>query len=258
MDHFQTYTSVSFTTYALNYGNVGNRKCNKLTEPLRILEISSKQLLVLNHFPTRELQIMVGPERHKRHYFTERKKLNLKIALRLWEEIKSLSNTATKMYIVDLLMHVRTGCPVMARFSFLHLHPCKGPERALLAPSSRKWHVNTTILAILPIRKCKSTHWYECTAIFTDYWYIYIYTGRSHGSNKFKHADRVKVTCWNSKWSSEWGKGDLSDFERDMVLGARCCGTAFWSLERWSEKRKYPEKGSRLGKNALLSEVRGE
>lgn len=129
---------------------------------------------MLNHFPTRELQIMVGPERHKRHYFTERKKLNLKIALRLWEEIKSLSNTATKMYIVDLLMHVRTGCPVMARFSFFHLHPCKGPERALLAPSSRKWHVNTTILAILPIRKCKSTHWYECTAIFTDYWYIYI------------------------------------------------------------------------------------
>lgn len=55
------------------------------------------------------------------------------------------------MYIVDLLMHVRTGCPVMARFSFFHLHPCNGPERALLAPSSHKWHVNTTILAILPI-----------------------------------------------------------------------------------------------------------
>lgn len=48
-------------------------------------------------------------------------------------------------------MHVRTGCPVMARFSFFHLHPCNGPERALLAPSSHKWHVNTTILAILPI-----------------------------------------------------------------------------------------------------------
>lgn len=71
-------------------------------------------------------------------------------------------------------MHVRTGCPVMARFSFFHLHPCNGPERALLAPSSHKWHVNTTILAILPIDMNVQQY-----SLITDI-YIYIYIPANH------------------------------------------------------------------------------
>lgn len=76
------YTSVSFTIHVQDYGNVGNRKCNKLTEPLTILEISSKQLLVLNHFPTREFQIMVAPERHKRALFYREEEAELKDSIK--------------------------------------------------------------------------------------------------------------------------------------------------------------------------------
>lgn len=54
----------------------------QLTETLTILEISSKQLLVLNHFPTRELQIMVGPERHKRALFCREEETELKDSMK--------------------------------------------------------------------------------------------------------------------------------------------------------------------------------
>ncbi len=62
-------------------------------------------------------------------------------------------------------------------------------------------------------------------------------------------------------------KGDLSDFERGMVVGARRAGI-YWDFhtqpslgftENGSKKRKYPVSGSCVDENALLmSEVRGE
>ncbi len=61
-------------------------------------------------------------------------------------------------------------------------------------------------------------------------------------------------------------KGDLSDFERGMVVGARLL--IYWDFhaqpslgftENGPKERKYPVSGSCVDKNALLmSEVRGE
>ncbi len=70
-------------------------------------------------------------------------------------------------------------------------------------------------------------------------------------------------------------KGDLSDFERGMIVGARQTGLnlkkkllIYWDFyiqpslgftENDPEKRKYPVSGSCVDENALLmSEVRGE
>ena len=68
-------------------------------------------------------------------------------------------------------------------------------------------------------------------------------------------------------------KGDLSDFERGMVVGARRAGlsisgtadllgfscTTISRVENGPKKRKYPVSGSSVGENALLMpEVRGE
>jgi len=61
-------------------------------------------------------------------------------------------------------------------------------------------------------------------------------------------------------------KGDLSDYERGMVVGARQVVWIFQKLlmhnplsENGPEKRKYPVSGSCVDENTLLmSEVRGE
>ncbi len=64
-------------------------------------------------------------------------------------------------------------------------------------------------------------------------------------------------------------KGDLSDFERGMFVGARRAGLLiYWDfhaqaylgfIENGLKKRKYPVSGSCVDENALLmSEVRGE
>ncbi len=69
-------------------------------------------------------------------------------------------------------------------------------------------------------------------------------------------------------------KGDLSDFERGMVVGVRRSGLSisklliYWDFhtqpslgftENSPKKRKYPVSGSCVDENALLmSEVRGE
>ncbi len=69
-------------------------------------------------------------------------------------------------------------------------------------------------------------------------------------------------------------KGDLSDFERGMVVGVRRTGLSIsktadllgfshTTISRFTEndlkKRKYPVSGSCVDENALLmSEVRGE
>ena len=59
-------------------------------------------------------------------------------------------------------------------------------------------------------------------------------------------------------------KGDLSDFECGMVVGARRAGlsiskTSLGFTENGPKKRKYPVSGSCVDENALLmSEVRGE
>ncbi len=68
-------------------------------------------------------------------------------------------------------------------------------------------------------------------------------------------------------------KGDLSDFERGMVVGARRAGlsisktadllgyshtTISWVYREWSEKGKYQVSGSCVAENALISETRGE
>ncbi len=43
--------------------------------------------------------------------------------------------------------------------------------------------------------------------------------------NAFRHLDVVKTTCLSSNLSIRMGKkGDLSDFERGMVVGARRAG----------------------------------
>ncbi len=69
-------------------------------------------------------------------------------------------------------------------------------------------------------------------------------------------------------------KGDLSDFERGMFVGARRAGLSISKTanllvfssttiarvyREWSKKRKYPVNGSCVDENTLLmSEVRGE
>ncbi len=63
-------------------------------------------------------------------------------------------------------------------------------------------------------------------------------------------------------------KGDLSDFEHGMVVGAKWPGMSISKtadllglsrMENGPKKRKYPESGSCVDENALLmSKVRGE
>lgn len=39
------------------------------------------------------------------------------------------------------------------------------------------------------------------------------------------YVDMVETTCWSSNWASEMEKkGDLSDFECGVVVGARWAG----------------------------------
>ncbi len=93
--------------------------------------------------------------------------------------------------------------------------------------------------------------------------------------NAFRHLDVVKATSLKFKLSIRMGKkGDLSDFERGMVVGARWLVWVFQKLliywdfhtqpslgftENGPKKRKYPVSGSCVDENVLLmSEVRGE
>ena len=70
-----------------------------------------------------------------------------------------------------------------------------------------------------------------------------------------------------------WKKGDLSDFERGLVVSARRAGLSISETadllgfsrttisrvtENGPKKRKYPVSGTLLGENALCPEVKGE
>ncbi len=91
--------------------------------------------------------------------------------------------------------------------------------------------------------------------------------------NAFRHLDVVKTTCWSSNRASEWGrKGDLSDFERGMVVGARRAGlsisktadllgfshtTISMVYRKGSKKYKISSEQQLCGRKCLV-DVRGQ
>ncbi len=130
----------------------------------------------------------------------------------------------------------------------------------------------------------KNTIWilpYTLTGHFIKYtcsiaWLRKLLISQSHGSNSCIWASRCdEDDLLKFKPSIRTGKkGDLSDFERGMVVGGRRLVWVFHKLliywdfhtqpslgftENGLKKRKYPVSSSCVDENVLLmSEVRGE